>query len=515
MVSFCVRAPRFTSTKGLVWMAVVLLVILQARTPLALETDQYLAWNRPLADSTEVLNAWFNLRLREIVLKANGQSRTPDCWHMTRAMEKALRNVVVIHAPDDWAENSPLVDRVPGTPEEELAYWDLSIYGDSPPLAPAKLMPLASTIQAAGVRFGIDKLAHFVSVGWLYYKDLHGRLQRGTPMDQATDEVIRNGVKGELIYLLGYRVSGVFSIPDLMADYQGMLFYQNLCSGPDPVLELEEGRWLVRHPIDLRRYISPEWDESYEPIVFSPGRWKGIRPRLEELCPQLDSPWLRELWEHYEQRDLVTPTERVVEELVREGRIPDPGQFTLPAVCGREPNGFGREVLDPPPPPAAEPVSRETLSAVTTDEGQRRRRSLWTWQAGWLEPMGPTVSLGLLQASTPAHSDCLPSCNMGGLFAKATAGPGGGELSLGWATLNGRITRHGHGLDATWLGFSARAAVLRTWEPYSTWRANRTYAGAGLEASIARFSFTLGAMRRIAGGPNDHWLFTWGLAWGF
>ncbi len=507
--------PIGKPVRALVLAATLLLALLPAGSPSALETDQYLAWGRPLADSTEVLNAWFNLRLQEVVQAGNAKSKPPDCWRMTVAMERSLRRIVVIHVLDDYAENSPLVDRVPRTSEEELRFWHDSIYGDSTPLTLAKLMPLSSTIQAGGVRFGADKLAHFVSVGWSYYEDLHKLLGEGVPMEEAIGEIIRKGIDGELLYLLGYRVSGVFSIADLVADYQGMLFYRDLCSGPDPVLQLRHGRWIIRHPIDLRRYITPEWDESYEPVVISPRRWKQIRPRLEKLCPQLDSPWLERLWEDYGRRDVLTPTERAVLQLVRDGRIEDPRQFTLPAVCGRTPHSMGREAEMPAPTPLARPVPQELLEKVARDEARVRRRALWGWQAGWLEPMGPTASLGFLLASTPARSDCHLSCFMDGFFAKGTAGPGGGELSLGWATLNGRIGRSGHSLDATWLGFSARGALLRTWRPYSTWRANRTYAGAEIEAAIGRFSMTLGAMRRVAGGPNDHWLFTWGLGWGF
>jgi len=511
VMSTVFRTPR--SSREVALALILLVAALPAGTSSALETDQYLAWGRPLADSTPVLNAWFNLRLGEIVREANAGARPPGPWHMTVAMERALRKAVVFHAPDDYAENSPLVHRIPGTAGEKLRYWSLSIYGDSPPLTPARLMPLASTVQAGGVRFGLDKLAHFVSVGWLYYKDLHRLRQRGIPEDEAIGIVIRRGINSELHLLLGYRVSGVFSIPDLEADYQGMLFYRDLCSGPDPILGLRNGRWVIRRPIDLRRYIGPEWDESYEPMLISSGRWKSIRPRLAAMCPRLDSPWLKALWERYGRRDMLTPTERIVLELVRDGEMEDPRQFTLPAVCGREPRSFGRGNDVAPPP--AHPAPPGDLDKVARDEAEVTGRALRGWQAGWHEPMGPTASLGLLLTTTPANSECHLSCFMDGLFTKVTAGPGGGELSLGWATINGRIGRSGHSLDATWLGFSARGALLRTWRPYSSWRANRTYAGAAIEASIARFSFTLGAMRRIAGGPNDHWLFTWGIAWGF
>jgi len=499
-------------------MALVLAVamaVLPAGVSPALETDQYMAWHQPLDDSTEVLNAWFNLRLREIVREGNARATVPDCWEMTVAMQRSLRKVIVIHAPDDYAENSPLVDRIPRTPEEELHFWRNSIYGDSPPLAPAKLMPLASTIRAGGVRFGLDKLAHFVSVGWLYYKDLHALLEKGVPVDEAVERVIRKGIDGELFYLVGYRVSGIFSIPDLEADYQGMLFYRDLCGGPDPVLGTRDGRWIIRHPIDLRRYITPEWDESYEPMLISPGRWKGIRPRLEKLCPQLDDHWLQDLWEGYAERDVLTPTERMVLQLVRDGRIEDPRRFTLPAVCGRKPRSFGRAVTETIPPSPARAIPQEIYDDVARDEADVRSRTLLGWGVGWYEPMGPTLSLGLLATTVPAHSGCHLYCSMEGPFAKVAAGPGGGEISLGWATVTGRIGRSGHSLNATWLGLSARATLLRTWKPYSTWRANRTYAGIELEASIARVNFTLGALRRTAGGPNDHWLFTWGIGWGF
>jgi len=493
-----------TPLTGALILAAAAVLLLHVWPAMALETDQYIAWGRPLADSTEVLDAWFNLRLEKIVREANAKETLPDCWDMAVAMERSLRKVVVLHTPDDFAENSALVARIPDSEEEELNYWKNSIYGDSPPLAPAKLMPLSSTIEAGGVRFGADKLAHFVSVGWLYFKDLHGLAERGVPVDQAMDEVIRKGIDGELLYLLGYRVSGIFSIPDLEADYQGMLFYRDLCGGPDPVLVLREGRWTIRRPIGLGRYITPEWDESYEPMVISPGRWKGIRPQLAELCPKLGEPWLRDLWARYEEHDTLTPTEQIVLDLVAEGRLPDPRQFTVRSVCGLPPHSFGQEIPRAAPAPRPAAVPREAMEQVARDEAHVRHRTLFGWQAGWHEPMGPTASVALFQTAIPAGSDCHLSCFMSGFLSKLTAGPGGGELSLGWATTSSRIGRSGRSLNATWLGFSARGALLRTWRPYSTWRANRTYAGVEVEASIARFGMTLGAMRRVAGGPNDH-----------
>ena len=54
---------------------VVLSLALSAATPaLAIETDQYYAWGRPIADSTEILNAKMNLEIDRALARVNARA---------------------------------------------------------------------------------------------------------------------------------------------------------------------------------------------------------------------------------------------------------------------------------------------------------------------------------------------------------------------------------------------------------------------------------------------------------
>jgi hypothetical protein len=131
----------------------------------------------------------------------------------------------------------------------------------------------------------------------------------------------------------GVAMTGVFSPADLEANYQGFLFYQQLCHGDEPLLYRQENRWHFSDRFDFRDYIYPKWDESWNPNTYSPRRWKGIRKTMAAYCPQLDSAWVMEQRAHYATLDTPTPTDELVKELVAAGELDDPRTFDITNVC--------------------------------------------------------------------------------------------------------------------------------------------------------------------------------------
>ncbi|MDX1385652.1 MAG: hypothetical protein R3190_18515, partial [Thermoanaerobaculia bacterium] len=120
---------------------------------------------------------------------------------------------------------------------------------------------------------------------------------------------------------------------DLEANYQGLLFYIGLCEGDDPIVEVRDGRWQRRRPFDFRDHVTPEWDESYQPVAFTKSRWKKVRPVLLGYCPMLDDPEVRAMRDAYRARDTTTPTELLLREFIASGRVPDPADFDIERVC--------------------------------------------------------------------------------------------------------------------------------------------------------------------------------------
>ncbi|RMF84550.1 MAG: hypothetical protein D6739_05780, partial [Nitrospirae bacterium] len=313
--------------------AVALLALAAALPAAALETDQYAAWGRPLADATPAVDAWFTREL-DLTLAEHGAG---TCWDVTRAYQARLRFAFIFHPPEVWAGTSELVDRYP----RSEAHWDAfereGLYADRNPLDVSLWMPISPTIEVGGVRIGTDKLAHFVSLGWHSYRKYRRLVARGVPPAEAERRLVRWALVGEKDLLLGYRTSGVLSLGDLEADLEGLLFYRDLCGGPDPVLERREGRWVRRRPVRIERYVTPEWDESYEPQIFRPGKWRRVRRALGRRCAQLGGAWVRARWRAYAARDGLTVAEAVILELAAEGKLPDPLGYEIEAVCGRPP----------------------------------------------------------------------------------------------------------------------------------------------------------------------------------
>jgi hypothetical protein len=297
----------------------------------ALESDQFYAWGRPIQDSTEYLNAWVKWQIQN-ALDSKKNSGSLDCEAAIKHVKKDLKDMV--YQPIEvWITSTTLVDRVPRDLEEDHEYRKQWLLSNTFPMDYARWLPPSPTLQVNEIRFGGDKLAHFFSEGWWYYT---WWIKRRDSLSQ--DEVERGLFEyGALMEwsLLGKMVTGIVSPADLESNYEGFLFYRQLCHGDEPLLYRKEGRWQFSESFDFRDYVSPEWDESWNPNIYDPLRWKGIRSTMENYCPQLHSPWVEQQRARYEimDRETQTLTETLIEEQVAAGEWPDPKDFDITAVC--------------------------------------------------------------------------------------------------------------------------------------------------------------------------------------
>ena len=297
----------------------------------ALETDQFYAWGRLLEDATEVLNARVNLELERLVAELNREGRSVGCQEVRSRFFKR-HYMLFFDGFETWSVNSPLVSRSPSGPEEMREFRQKYIYSTASPLDTGTWMPPSPTVEVNGVRLGTDKLTHLLGTAWYYHRWYRRARARGASPGEAELVALRRGVRAENT-ILGKLVSGVFSLADLEANYQGMWFYEHLCAGDDPTIVYDEGVWRLRRPFDLREYVTPEWDESYQPNIYVRRKWAKVRPLLLGYCPMLEHPQVRARREAYAERDEVTMTEKLIEERVAAGKLPDPSEFTIEAVC--------------------------------------------------------------------------------------------------------------------------------------------------------------------------------------
>jgi len=309
----------------------------------ALETDQFYAWTRPLNDATAAINERINADVAEALARLNAHHDAASC--PCRTAENAIRNYFdygVIARPELWATKTSLLDRVPATPEEEPRFRRAYLYGKTSPFDPVLWMPPSPTIEIAGIRIGADKLGHFFSDGAWTEGAYRRALQRGASEAEALTQAVRYSVATERS-IWGTVTSGILSLGDLEANFQGLLFYRGLCGGAHPTLRRTPDGWRLERPFDIRDYVSPEWDESWQPNVYTRSRWEKVRPVMLRYCTLLQDPEVRRRRTGYAAQDRETPTETIVRQLVASGKIADPRQFSIEGACAVVPSGAPRD----------------------------------------------------------------------------------------------------------------------------------------------------------------------------
>lgn len=309
---------------------VVLLAGLLITAPApALETDQFYAWGKPIEDSTVYLNAWVALQFQS-VLESRSARASQDCDSVVKDVQGRLQHS--IYQPIElWIISSNLVDRVPRGEEANRDYRSNYLLSSTYTWDYARWLAPSPTLQVNNIRFGSDKLAHLFSEGWWYYK--HWKKNRDSyTQDEWQRAIFQYGVKLERS-IHGVAMTGVFSPADMEANYQGFVFYHQLCHGDEPLLYRQDDRWHFSDSFDISDYIFPNWDESWNPNVYSPRRWKGIRSTMAGYCPALNSDWVNSQRAYYASLDTPTYTQKLVRELVSAGELEDPKAFDITAVC--------------------------------------------------------------------------------------------------------------------------------------------------------------------------------------
>ncbi len=303
-------------------------LICAAPAAVALETDQFYSWTKPLRDSSEPINAKFEV---EIATALRTLRPNATCADVESHVQRQFRRFI-FHVPETWAANDLLVDRLPATVEDRRAYQQRSIYAGLSRLQTATWMPSSPTVELGGVRLGTDKIGHFVSEGWLYYRRYKRGLRRGLSHAQAERHAIELGMLLERT-TLGYLASGIFSAADMEANYNGMQFYRALCAGDAPLVERRNGAWALTRRFDLRSFITPEWDESYQPNAYRTALWRTVKPAMAKHCEELKNPLVIERRARYAARNIDTLTEQVMAELIAKRKLADPALFSIDSVC--------------------------------------------------------------------------------------------------------------------------------------------------------------------------------------
>ena len=290
---------------------VAIAVFLAQPSARALETDQFLLWDRELRDSAEPLNRFFNDEILNILETRNDAiEQTCYCPDLVEDIFHHLFKKRRMSLIKKFLRNSEEVHLFPDRSVSNYRYRNMSIYRD---ITFPYLLPLSRTLRVGDVYFGIDKLAHMFGYGSKYYKRYLRHIRYGATEQKAMKRIVRYGIITEKV-LVGEYLDGVFAHADLEANFQGFMLSRDMCQGADPFLVLEDEKWRLTRPVDLRTYITPDFDESYNLSHWQADRKREVLIILrEEYFEKRRSPRVQERFTLYRQRP-PSESKRIIEE---------------------------------------------------------------------------------------------------------------------------------------------------------------------------------------------------------
>lgn len=258
---------------------IFLCAILLVQPILAFETDQYNLPPQPLADIGDEVSEYTLENLREVMnelnaeiaKKGNSEKRLAFLRSDEAIAKKVFNELGAGIIPFTKAQNWLNSHKFKAQPARFKARYGDSIYRFMPP----NYLTISATVNLYGASFGTDKIAHFFQQGFTYYKKYKNGLNRGLSEIEARKKAVRWGEFSEKTYF-GTFASGVYANGDLVANYAGMKFYENLTHEikigeitKPPVFVLKNGFWTINETEILKPFITNHFNEALNPSKFS------------------------------------------------------------------------------------------------------------------------------------------------------------------------------------------------------------------------------------------------------
>ena len=307
------------------------------------EVDPFLAWKVSLKDASIIINQYFNRKITKTL------NELPDNCSCETAAGEILKNfgVVLNSQLEKWIKSNNKIEKFPNKKYENNELLKKSIYwkDSNPTVEKSQLiglkMMLDEIININGVYIGVDKITHFTGSGFIYYKRYLYSLKKGFSNKIAMEKAIDLGIIGEK-NILGRYASGVFSFADLEANFQGLLFGIELCNSAQPLLIKKNKQWVLIEPFNIKKYVNPYWNESYNPSYYYEGKNLTLFPKsitvlsnLSKNCETYNSALIQNRFNKYQNTSTSSFSIEYLNKLVDKNKIPNPRLFDIRKICSQ------------------------------------------------------------------------------------------------------------------------------------------------------------------------------------
>lgn len=211
---------------------------------LAWETDNVTCRYRQLRDVASDVDKETNKRITEVLKALEAEGCDQD--RLFTALSARIAAPWMGNL-ETWAERAPIDKCV--VPVKQSVYRDFTLF-ESPVATTAGINHV---ININGHHIGVDKLSHFMTEGYDYYKawKKSGKIEDALAIGKEEEE---GGY--------GLSATGIKSYADMAANYHGFLFWKSLTEGDNPYIVCENGKWAKRRPFRWSEFVNASFDES-------------------------------------------------------------------------------------------------------------------------------------------------------------------------------------------------------------------------------------------------------------
>ena len=238
----------------------------------AYETDQFSNRQQAIRDSASILNHQVTLAIASTIIGWRGE---PDEMKVVDGIYYKIGGKHWVDKLERFAMDSGEVERLTTPPHD-------SIYSGHPLYATrvAGLFGVGPTLKINNVLVGTDKLGHFLSQGWKFYRRWVRLGDEGKAAEQSayTERA-----------LFGQMTTGSYSNADLVANYEGFRFYRSLfeddiVAGKPAILAWDDDHWIMQRPFDFADHVNDYWDEALNINYFDVMLYSHMKSRLLSFC---------------------------------------------------------------------------------------------------------------------------------------------------------------------------------------------------------------------------------------
>jgi hypothetical protein len=250
----------------------ILLIFIVPSIGGAYETDQFSNRQQFIHDSTSIMNKQVTLAIAYAITGLRGSR---DDMNVVNGIYYKIGGKHWVDKLERFAMDSDDVERLSTPPYD-------SIYSGHPLYATrvAALFGVGPTLKINHVLVGTDKLGHFLSQGRKFYR-------RWVRVNDERKAAEHSAYTERAIF--GQMTTGSYSNADLVANYEGYLFYRslfedNIIPGKPAILAWENDHWVMQRPFDWADHINDYWDEALNINHYDAKLYPYMKTRLLTFC---------------------------------------------------------------------------------------------------------------------------------------------------------------------------------------------------------------------------------------